>query len=265
MRIGIVVNPHIAEAADLARKIADRLSKAHDVIFEERSAKILGKVAGDISSADLIITLGGDGTVLRGHSMAQSAVILGVNMGNRGFLAEVGRDEVDRVVDLILADKLHVEERMRLKVSLGGESIPEALNDVVLSSAVPGKTSTIRISIDGVEILSFRGDGLIVSTPTGSTAYTKAAGGPVVFPGIDCVIITAICPLNSKIPPMVIPADKKVTAEVGLPGQPCLLIVDGLERARLPHGARVEISVSDKRARFIRWGDFCSRLREKIL
>lgn len=265
MRIGIVVNPHIREAIDLARRISDRLSQSNEVIFDEKTAGVLGREAGDLSSADVVITFGGDGTVLRAHSIAQSATILGVNMGERGFLAEVRKEEVDAALELLLRGELKVEEKMRLKTAFGDERIPEALNDVVIFSAVPGKTSTIRVTIDGEEIFGFRGDGLIVATPTGSTAYTKAAGGPVVFPAVDCMIVTAVCPSTPRVPSIVVPATSKVTAEVSLPGQPCLLVVDGLERAKVRHGERVDITVSERKAKFFRWGDFCRKLREKIL
>lgn len=264
MKIGIVINPLIEDAVRLAKKLRDRIQPHHELLFDERTARALGERASDISAAEVVITLGGDGTVLRAHALAQNARILAINMGDRGFLAEVRKDEAERVVELLLQGKLEILERMRLKAELRGEKIPEALNDVVIFSAVPGKTITLRVSVDGEEIFSFRGDGVIVSTPTGSTAYTRAAGGPIVFPGVDCIVITAICPSSKPVPSVVISAKSSVEIEVSLPGQEGLLIVDGLERARLPHGSVVRISTSEHGAKFFKWGDFCRSLKKVL-
>lgn len=264
MKIAVVVNPLIEEAAELARRLLGKLQQ-HEVLFDERTARALGEKASDISKAEVVITLGGDGTVLRAHSLAQGASFLSINMGDRGFLAEVRKDEAEKALEELLKGKLEVVERMRLRTELRGEKIPEALNDVVIFSAVPGKTATLRVSVDGEEIFSFRGDGLIVSTPTGSSAYTRAAGGPVVFPNVECIVITAICPSSKHVPPLVVSADSRVEVEVGLPGQACLLVVDGIQRATLPHGSKVTVSRSESRAKFFKWRDFCGTLREKVL
>ncbi|MEM2796376.1 MAG: NAD(+)/NADH kinase [Candidatus Hadarchaeales archaeon] len=263
MKIGIVINPLIEEAVRLAKKLKEKIPAPHELLFDERTARALDEKASDISEAEVVITLGGDGTVLRAHALAQDAHILAINMGDRGFLAEVKKDEAERAVELLLEKKLEVVERTRLKVEFG-EKIPEALNDVVIFSAVPGKTVTLKVSVDGKKIFSFRGDGVIVSTPTGSTAYTRAAGGPIIFPGVECIVVTAICPSSKPIPPIVLPAKSRVDVEVCLPGQEGLLIVDGLERARLPHGSVVKISASESGAKFFKWGEFCRSL-EKIL
>ena len=152
------------------------------------------------SEADLMIVLGGDGTLIHGASLLQrrTVPILGINVGTIGFLTEVALDEVAKGVEKALAGELPVSERMRLQISMKLKDQPAVertiLNDVVLSQRHLSRLGTYRITAGGELVTTLRGDGVIVATPTGSTAYAMAAGGSILMPGIDAIAVTPINP-----------------------------------------------------------------------
>ncbi len=215
-RIGIVVKPKKPEAVSLAKDLVEWLSKRNiQVYVDEQITPALPSSftcpRSQISNwADLLIVLGGDGTLLSAVRAMEGRTIpiLGVNLGGLGFLTEITLDEVFPVLEGILSGCMELEKRMKLDATVlrGGEPVGQysVLNDVVVTSLL-ARIMDLRASVDGAYVTTYRGDGVIVSTPTGSTAYSLAAGGPIVYPTMDSILITPICPHTLTNRPLVIP------------------------------------------------------------
>ncbi len=243
------------------------LLKGEQVLLEPRLARRLGRKPGDLSSlgeSDALITVGGDGTVLLAQRLAPKAPIIGVNLGRRGFLADVQPKEASKALRMLRAGKLRTVERQRLAAEADGKALPEALNDVVVCSGNPGKTATLIVSVDGREAMNVRCDGVIVATPTGSTAYAYAAGGPLIDPAIEAIVIVPICPTHPRQSPMVVPPESLVEVTSARPGRGALVVVDGNPVAKVGQGKKVEVRRSCHYARFFSWADFYRKSRERL-
>lgn len=210
-------------------------------------------------SLDLLITLGGDGTIVRAvRGVASASVpILGVNLGRLGFLAEVEPADVERVMPAILAGDYAIEERTMLHVELSrdGELLlnTEAINDVVLARGAISRTVRVSVEVDGRHVMTPTSDGIIVSTPTGSTAYCLAAGGPIIAPDLSCLAITPIAPHLGIVRSFVIPAHRRVCLSL-LKGEDAILTVDGQVDIAIKPGDVVCSTASQNKAHFVRLG-----------
>lgn len=184
---------------------------------------------------DSVIVLGGDGTLLHiAYKAYQYNIpILGINMGNLGFLTEVNRDEIENSIDALLNNEFEIDPRMMLEVmvkrgeSSGKEERHFALNEVVILKGSTGKMITLFTRANNQLISHDRGDGLIISTPTGSTAYNLSAGGPIVHPRIEAFILTPVCPFTLGSRPIMIPADMEVEIKAGQSDNIVNIIIDG--------------------------------------
>ena len=179
---------------------------------------------------DFIITIGGDGTILRTCITVPKPEppILTVNMGERGFLTEAEPKNACEAVDKILRGEYKIEKCVKLSVLAGEEQFPDALNDVVISAGEPSSILKAQICKDGKPILKCQADGLIVATPTGSTGYSLSAGGPVLDPAVDAFVITPICSLTA-FPSLVFPSESSITFNVFNPKE-VLVSIDGKYR-----------------------------------
>ncbi|MBM4332092.1 MAG: NAD(+) kinase [Deltaproteobacteria bacterium] len=205
-RIGIVVKPNKPDAIALASDLVGWLGQRNIQVFlDEAIAQTvnhsLSCPRSEISRlVDLLIVLGGDGTLLSAvRAMEGNNIpILGVNLGGLGFLTEITLEELYPVLGQILAGKMETKRRMKLCATVlrRGERVNTypVLNDVVITKGVLARIINLRNCIDGAYVTTYRGDGVIISTPTGSTAYSLAAGGPIVYPSMDSILITPICP-----------------------------------------------------------------------
>lgn len=266
MRIGIVGKSEIPGTTDLAKKVME-LFEGKEILLHQELAKKLGKKGfslRELSKADAIVTIGGDGTVLRTKRVVPRVPVLGINLGVRGFLAEVEPRETDKAIRMLMRGKLPVIERWCLKTVLGGRRLPDALNDVVISSAKPGKTVSLSVQIDGSPLPEMVGDGLIVSTPTGSTAYARAAGGPILDPDLNSFLLVPICPTGPRIAPLVTSSDKELVIGLTAPKRDALVIVDGKKEGRIGYGQVIKISRSEKSATFFAWREFYKKLKMKL-
>jgi NAD+ kinase len=207
--------------------------------------------------ADLLIVLGGDGTLLsaaralKGHKIP----ILAVNLGGLGFLTSVTRDELYPVLEQILAGKHQISERMMLNAETirGGTAAEQqiALNDAVINKAALARMLDFDVYVDRAQVGRYRADGLIVATPTGSTAYSLAAGGPIVHPHLDAFVITPICPHMLTNRPLVIPDTSRVEIDIAAAEEPVYLTLDGQVGFQLLPNDRVAISKSSSRVYFV--------------
>lgn len=209
-----------------------------------------------LENAEMIITFGGDGTILHAaRAASRSGVpILGVNMGTKGFMAELEVDEIDMVKRVVLGE-YRLEKRMMMDVSImrSGKTV---FTDFALNDAVVGciaKIVDITVSGDGKRIMSFAGDGLVVATPTGSTAYSMAAGGPIVEPDAENIIVTPICPHVLRERPYVLTASRLVSVNIGtLKNKQVYMSVDGGESVPLQSEDIICIKRSETAARLVR-------------
>lgn len=202
---------------------------------------------------DIVFVLGGDGTLLRAGAMAvESGVpLLGVNLGRLGFLAEVERGELDQALDRITNDDFELEDRMTLvgEVVIAGNATERflALNDIIVSKVTPGRLIKLAASIDGEQFTTFAVDGVIVATPTGSTAYSFSAHGPVVSPRLDCLILTPVSPHMLFDRAIIASPSEEIVLTVLPDPDPVSLSVDGRKEVELVSGAEVRARAGDRR------------------
>lgn len=244
-----------------AMEAAARLTRAlHD------RGILVGPDEGGYEGCDIIITLGGDGTLLSGLDIAmrENAPMLGVNLGHVGFLTEIEPGEMDEAVDRLILGRYGLEERMLLTTSMD-DSL--ALNDVTFTRAATStRILTLSVYANGRMIQRFSGDGLVISTPTGSTGYSMSAGGPLVAPGVDLMLLTPICAHTPHAKPTILPANAHIQVRLH---EDCeaVLSMDGRFVGALPAGGQADVYSAPRKARFIRmeeW-DFFGRLRSKLL
>jgi NAD+ kinase len=270
--VGLVARYDKKAALKLAEELADYLkSKGLKVYVEDTLA---GKVTTQENfvplsemKADFIITIGGDGTILRTCITVPKPEppILAINMGVRGFLTEVEPKSACEAVERILKGEYKIERCSKLAVSVGDEVMPNALNDVVVSAGEPSKILYSQICKDGKPILKCQADGLIVATQTGSTAYSLSAGGPVLDREVDAFVITPICSLT-VFHSLVFPANSTITINVIRP-ESMLVLIDGRYRKLVSVKEPVlKVTRSKNVTSFIRFEtDFYDRLRNRLL
>ncbi len=239
-RIGIVVKPNKPEVEPVLRMLLPWLrERGREVALDQEAAIILpGAEAGlpraeVVSWSDLVIVLGGDGTILSVARLigSREVPILGVNLGGLGFLTEITLDEVIPTLEAVLRNEFAVSRRLTLtaRVLRGGAPIAsfEALNDAVITKTALSRIVDLETHVNGEYVATFRADGLIVSTPTGSTAYCLAAGGPIIYPSLPAVVLIPICPHTLTNRPLVIPDSAVVEIIQGSAGEDVHLTVDG--------------------------------------
>ena len=261
-RVGIFAKRNHPDAAELAARVASWLQERQvEVFFEAALAKDLGQSgtpADEIPAmVDMIIVLGGDGTLI---SVARSigalnTPILGVNLGSLGFLTEITRQELFKVLNEVLEGNYTVSDRLMLEavVSRNGSVANryQLLNDVVINKGALARIIDMELYVNESYLTTFKADGLIISSPTGSTAYNMAAGGPIIYPGADCFVITPICPHMLTNRPMIVPADSAIRIEVKFKDEDVVLTADGQVGMPLKGGDIVEVHRSASRTRLI--------------
>jgi NAD+ kinase len=265
---GVDLSPPLRRLGVLGRDdvdlggMLDRLTRAAagtgmELLLEDalqpRFPAVLPAFAPHRDPVDGILTLGGDGTLLRGARLAAEVgvPVLGVNLGHLGFLTSVAAGDLERALHAVASGGCEVDPRMTLMARVmhpDGSSGPVflAINDVVIHKAGVARVARLGLSVgDGgreEEIGSFSGDGVIVATPTGSTAYSLSAGGPIITPTVPCVVITPICPHTLAVRPLVVPAERPVTVHAVERAEELVLTVDGQVGQELSAGDRVVVS-----------------------
>lgn len=253
-RIGLYYHHQLETAHALARQLSElleSLSVPHWACsaMEEREAQRL------MPGTTLLVTLGGDGTILRAAraSMTVSPPILGVRLGRVSFLSEVEPGDVLERVRSFLAGSGWIEDRMMLSVTVGSRGAEQqALNDIIVGRGERPRIVRIRTIIDGQLFTTFTADGVIVATPTGSTGYSMAAGGPLVHPAVQAIVLTPIAPHLSLRESVIMPADATLDLEVVTDHQ-ATLTVDGQVDTPLQDGDVVRVRRSERVTRFLRF------------
>jgi NAD+ kinase len=215
---------------------------------------------------DVLVAIGGDGTFL--YTLGRNAApLLPINAGTVGVLAEVAAHrpkEFEGAIERLLSGFYHVEERMKLAAEIDHVALPDATNDVVLHSSRVGRMTRFEVSVDGEPAGWLRADGIIVATPTGSTAYSLSSLGPIVDPGLDALLLTSIAPFRAEARAIVIEPLRPIQLRAVDPKREAVVIVDGQAEVPVPAGAALTIYRSPRRARIVRFGSsFLHRLRGK--
>jgi NAD+ kinase len=255
--VGIVANTEKEKTAEYAKLLAQWLDdRGIEVFIEAEIAAKIG-VRGGLSwddlarRAELIAVLGGDGTMLRtARNMAKHDVaIVGINMGSFGYLTEVNLSEMHSALELILAGNYVTEKRMMLDVAVSrGKTIIAAgtvLNDVVINRGNLSRIGELEITINNMYLTTYKADGLIISTPTGSTAYSLSAGGPIVYPEKDLIIINPICPHTLTNRPIICPENSVLQITLWSKERGATLTLDGQEPYRIKSGDVVDVKKSN--------------------
>jgi NAD+ kinase len=251
-RIGIVAKAGSRDALDTANELAEWLRRRGlAAALDETSLRARGRVgeapAVPAVTYDLVVVLGGDGTLLAAaRTLLPGIPILGVNLGNLGFLTEINRGELYPAMVEVLEGRFSIEERSLFDVELrrqgGSPSRFRVLNDAVITKSALARIIELTLQVDGHLIARFRADGLIISTPTGSTAYNLSAGGPIVNPLLPVAVLTPICPHALSMRPIVVPDGAPIEVTLETRREEVYLTLDGQEGTSLSYGDTVSLT-----------------------
>jgi len=262
MKFGIVARRDRMDALKLAYRVYDFLKvNGYDVLVDDETYSHLREfneedvVPLEEFDVDFIIVIGGDGTILRvEHRTKKDIPILGINMGTLGFLTEVEPHETFFALSKLLNGDYHIDERMKLRPVLkSGERIPDALNEVAVLTGIPGKIIHVRYYVDGALADEVRADGVIFSTPTGSTGYAMSAGGPFVDPRLDVVVIVPVAPIALGSRPMIVPSKSRIDVKNVSATREIILSIDGQFYRYLDPENEIIIRESPRRTKFVRF------------
>jgi NAD+ kinase len=279
-RIGIVAKAASREAVHTAHELAEWLRRRGlEVALDEAILRARASAADSPfrpgEAYDLVIVLGGDGTLLSvARALAGAVPILGVNLGNLGFLTEINRGELYPAMVQVLAGKFRTEKRSLFDVELqregtgaNGQTLRyRVLNDAVINKSALARIIQLTLTVDGHLVARFRADGLILSTPTGSTAYNLSAGGPILGALLGVAVLTPICPHALSLRPMVVPDSSRIEVTLETPREEVYLTLDGQEGTSMGYGDRVTITRSRDSVKLVKVSDrtFYDNLRGKL-
>lgn len=249
--VGIVVKPNHAEASATASEISAWLAKRGIAMVGEPIPADAIKPENELTlDADLIIVLGGDGTMISTARLVgdQNVLVLGVNYGSLGYLTDFRIEEMFPALESIIAGKYEIDRREMLTAEhwRGGERLVtgRVLNDVVINKSALARIIDIEVKLNGLFVNTFRADGLIVATPTGSTAYNLSAGGPIIYPSMNAVVLTPICPFTLSNRPIVVPDDARIDLTLENENEGVVLSLDGQTGYTMKAGDEVVIRKS---------------------
>jgi NAD+ kinase len=259
-RAGVVLHAGRPEAATTARALVETLASRRVAVWAlNADAKRIDLPAVNAvetfpEDLDIVFVFGGDGTLLRAaEAVGRSGVpLLGVNFGHLGFLSELERSELDDGLKQLLDNGFSVEERLVLEAEVDhGDRVDtlRALNDIIVAKVATGRAIRLALSIGGEPLVAWAADGIIVATATGSTAYSFSAGGPVVSPHIDCIVVTPVSPHGLFNRSIIVPPDEEVVLHLMGELDPASLSADGLPATKLAAGAQVRLRAGKDRIR----------------
>ncbi len=279
MNLGVVGNPSYRDLGALLAHLAQSAPRQGITLFSEENLLPLWPDPKPSrlepkTSIDCLLTLGGDGTLLRGARALNGAnvPVLGVNLGRVGFLTTASTQNFDWALDALVRRAYATEPRLGLLPSIvdkagRARTEPLVLNDVVVHKGGVARVVRLRVAVDGDDVGQYSADGIIVSTPTGSTAYSLSAGGPIVVPGVDAIVLTAICPHTLAVRPLVLPSAVTVSIEPIPPWtEEVLVSFDGQVGTTIQPGERLLVKRAERPVLLIRLGPegFFARMRKKL-
>lgn len=276
-KIGIICKPGRSEPHEILKELLPWLRRrGYETFVDSEAAAALNVQgytrAGIAAAVDAVLVLGGDGTMLGvSRLVAEKGIpILGINLGSMGFITEVNREEIYEAVDTMLSGTCSVEERLMLSgvIIRDGERIAEytVLNDVVINKGALARIVDLDAFINGIYVTTFKADGLIISTPTGSTAYSLSAGGPILYPSLESILLTPICSHTLTNRPIVLPDNFTIQVILRTLSEDVYLTLDGQVGFSLRKDDVIEINKSPYKTRlFIPCErDYFNLLRTKL-
>jgi NAD+ kinase len=276
-KIGIICKPGRPEPEEILRELLPWLRRNGYETFVDQEAAAALNMAGFTrseiaSNVDVVFVFGGDGTMLSvSRAVAEKGVpILGINLGSMGFMAEISKDGLYDVVEKILSGDCTIEERLMLtaKIRRSGEEISgyTVLNDVVINKGALARIIDMETFVNGRYVTTFKADGLIIATPTGSTAYSLSASGPIIYPTLDSIVLTPICPHTLTNRPLLLPHDFGIEVVIKTLSEDVYLTLDGQIGAPLRMGDVIDIGRADYKTRLLipKGRDYFEILRNKL-
>jgi NAD+ kinase len=277
MKVGVVGNPRYHDLKAVLERVSEQAPERGIVLYtEERLLKFWGRDLPVFEGVELdaLVTFGGDGTLLRGARLlgARETPILGVNFGRVGFLTTATRQSLDPALDALVAGRYVIERRQALQAEIkdgegNGRALQMAMNDIAVHKGGVARVVRVNVFIQGENVGPYSADGIIVATPTGSTAYSLSAGGPIVVPGVEAMVVTPIAAHTLAVRPLVVPASYRIVIEpiVGW-SEDLLVSFDGQTGTTLAPGESVDVRRADHRVCLIRLGGdgFFGRMRQKL-
>ena len=269
MKWGLICNFHVSKAISLASEIYEFLMDKGEIFTEEcisKEKKIKGYTHEEINkNADIVITVGGDGTILRALEKVEKP-IFAINSGGMGFLTEVESKYAISGLKRIIKGNYNVEERAKLKVIVDKKRLPDAANEVTVQTSRIAKMIYLKLYVDDELIETLGADGIIIATSTGSTSYALSAGGPILDPSVNAMVIAPLAPFKLSARPWVVPLDKKVGIKLIHKTKESKIVIDGESPQSVTVDSDIVITGSEKKARFVRFGEsFYQMVRLKLV
>lgn len=269
MKWGLIYNSYVKKATSSAKKVHEFLIENGEVLVEKsfsKEDKIKEYSIEEINQkSDIVVTIGGDGTILRALEKVEKP-IFAINSGGMGFLAEVESKYAESGLQQVIDGDYNVEERAKLKSYLDGKRLPDAANEVTVQTGKIAKIMYLQVFVENELMETFGADGVIVSTATGSTSYALSAGGPILDPAVNAMVIAPLAPFKLSARPWIVPLDKKISIKILAKSKEPYIVIDGESPHRVSPKSDIEITGSEKKARFIRFGEsFYQMVRLKLV
>lgn len=269
MKWGLICNYHVKKACSVANDIYDFLRKNEEVFAEDKFAEKQGFKGYSMheinKKADIIVTVGGDGTILRALEKIEKP-IFAINSGGMGFLTEVESKYAKEGLQRVIDGKYNIEERAKLKTIVDNKRLPDAANEVTIQTSRIAKMIYLQILIEDELLETFGADGVIIATPTGSTSYALSAGGPILDPCVNAMVIAPLAPFKLAARPWVVPLDKKISVKLLYKSKGSKIVIDGESPIEVTPDSKIMITGSEKKARFVRFGEsFYQMVRLKLV
>ena len=269
MKWGLVCNYYVKKACSNGKDILNFLNENGEVFVEDKFAEKQGFKGYSLKeinkNSDIVVTVGGDGTILRALGKIEKP-IFAINSGGMGFLSEVESKYAKEGLQLVIDGKYNIEERSKLKVIVDDKRLPDAANEATVQTSRIAKMIYLQVLIDGELLETFGADGIIIATPTGSTSYALSAGGPILDPGVNAMVIAPLAPFKLAARPWVVPLDKKINVKLLYKSKGSKIVIDGESPIEVNSDSKIEITGSEKKALFVRFGEsFYQMVRLKLV
>lgn len=268
MRFGLTAKPDDARRVKVANHVVQFLHDKADVTVDQELAKHLSMPVGSAPlediKADVMICIGGDGTIL--HALQHNkAPVFGINMGELGFLTEIEPIELTDGLRRVVSGDYFLEHRLKIATSLNNQRLPDAANEVAVKTKRISKILMFEIAWGDREVMRLRGDGIILATPTGSTSYAMSAGGPIVDPRVECFALVPLAAFSLSSRPMVLPPESVLQLRIMQREKDAVVVVDGQQEIEMHQGDTLTLWASEERARFVRFRQqFYHRLKSRL-
>jgi NAD+ kinase len=271
-KIGLASRCDRPEVLEMVKEILANFSSKVQIYVSTPTAEVLGIEGIPVEKmreegVELLISVGGDGTVLRNIArMKDPLPILGINMGTLGFLVDVEPEDAIENIEEVLYGFSYIE-RMRVDVFLNGEMLETATNEIAVMSAKPAKIIQFEVYVGDCLLENMRADGVVIATATGSTAYAMSAGGPIVNPRVNAIVVVPVAPFKLSSRPWVIPSDSIITIKLSAPKKEAVIAIDGQKSYRIKPDDVVKLKKSKFPARFVKISDTCfyERVQRKLI